>query len=357
MRWTALEPPAWHVMWTPRVWRAAGLAMAVLLLHVWALQPVRSGAERLPSASTVARAWSVRLLPPAGPVAATQAVSSDALANARDAVVPKAQTAPVAPAAPTSNPAKRSGERPRTEPLAEATPRSTEAVPAPAPPQPTHAERIPVYPNRPPASATLNYRASRNGQTSQAQLQWHLENGQYRLELTGAWPGQPALSWASLGQVDEHGLAPQRYADRRRGRDVRAANFERDDERITFSASGMAYPLWPGVQDRLSWWLQLPAVAQAHAQPWQPGEAVVLLVASARGEAERWVFEYQGREAVAAGEAPPGTGLLRFERQARRPYDTAVVVWLDPARQHLPARLRLAHPPSPQVLELSLQEP
>jgi len=215
------------------------------------------------------------------------------------------------------------------------------ALPA-GPPLPTYATRLP-----PPA--TLHYAVQRSGvnlgptrEGLQAQLIWRPEAAAYTLSL-----GMGAVGSASVGALDLHGIAPERHVETRRSREVRAANFQRqvgpDGEgggRITFSGPRVEYPLLPGVQDRLSWMLQLAGVLAADPALGQPGRKVRLQVVGVRGEAALWVFRVIALQTLAlpAGEV---VSAVHLQREAERPYDTAVDVWLDPARHHLPVRLRL----------------
>jgi hypothetical protein len=48
--------------------------------------------------------------------------------------------------------------------------------------------------------------------------------------------------------------------------------------------------------------------------------------------------------------------VLHLLREAQRPYDTRVEVWLDPAQQHLPVRAVLSTVPGGQPLEFRLLE-
>ena len=50
----------------------------------------------------------------------------------------------------------------------------------------------------------------------------------------------------------------------------------------------------------------------------------------------------------------PDTPALKLVREARRPRDTQVEIWLDPARAHLPLRARLSQPDGGPPLELQL---
>jgi hypothetical protein len=114
------------------------------------------------------------------------------------------------------------------------------------------------------------------------------------------------------------------------------------------------HPLAAGAQDRLSWMLQLPAVLAADPAAFAPGARVSMQVAGARGEADVWTF---GVEAVEALDVPEGRidGAWRLLREPRRPYDTRVEVWLDPARHFLPVKVRLLQPQAGDGFEFSLQ--
>ncbi|MBC7941545.1 MAG: DUF3108 domain-containing protein, partial [Chitinophagaceae bacterium] len=144
------------------------------------------------------------------------------------------------------------------------------------------------------------------------------------------------------------------HVDRRRGRDLRATNFDRENGHIAYSASPRRHVLPPGVQDRLSWMLQLPAMLEADPALAAPGTELLLAVAGARGQMGVWTFDVVGAESLAlpGGEVPAA---LHLQRAARRPYDTQVDVWLDPARAHLPVRLKVSAPPAPGVTEWRLQ--
>jgi Protein of unknown function (DUF3108) len=211
----------------------------------------------------------------------------------------------------------------------------------------------PVYPTRIPAPAHLAYVMRRGAVTGAGELNWQHDGLTYTLSLSGSALGLDLIGQASRGGFDAAGLAPERFVDRRRGRDRQAANFDRSAGRITFSGPAVSYPLVPGAQDRLSWMIQLPAIVEADAARWTAGTRVAMFIAGSRGDADVWTFSVQGREPVelAAGQA---VDMLRLTREPRRPYDTQIEVWLDPSRQHLPARVRLTTLPGGDSLELTL---
>ena len=202
-------------------------------------------------------------------------------------------------------------------------------------------QRIATYATRLPPSVSLAYEMRRGGLSGEGEMVWRPRADGYNLSMQGTAFGLPVIAWASQGGFDSAGIAPERFIDRRRSRDVRAANFQRDTARITFSSPQIEYALVPGAQDRLSWMVQLPAIVQAAPESFAPGARITLFVVGARGDADLWTFVVEAVEAV---DVPAGRveGALRLLREPRKAFDTRVEVWLDPARHHLPVRLRLA---------------
>jgi hypothetical protein len=216
-------------------------------------------------------------------------------------------------------------------------------------------DSVPVYPTRFAPAARLAYELRRGMLSGSGELQWRPEGRRYELTMEGTAFGLSIIGWTSSGLIDRAGLAPERFVDRRRGRDVRAANFQRDKGLITFSGPQVEYPLVAGAQDRLSWMLQLPAIIEADAARGAIGERITMFVVGARGEGDLWTFRVEGVEAIEVP-AGPVPAALRLRREPRRPYDTLVEVWLDPARHHLPARVRLATPQTDDSTEFLLRE-
>lgn len=212
-----------------------------------------------------------------------------------------------------------------------------------------------MYATQLPPATVLRYESRRGLASGTAELAWQRSSDGYRLSLQGQALGAPFIGWASEGAVDAAGVAPLRHAESRRGREVRAVNFQRDSGRVTFSGPATEYPLVAGMQDRLSWLVQLPAVLQANPALGQPGEQVHLAVVGTRGDAEVWTFTVQGHGPLAL---PVGAvaDAVHLVREPRRPYDTQVQVWLDPARQHLPVQAWLRVRATGEGTELRLLE-
>lgn len=312
------------------------IALAVLLLHLGAL-------------SLLGPAW----FDPEGPpvIAATMQVRSLALPAATAmAPLPAARVAearsPARPPVPRSRAAFAASAPAATPPSAMAEP--AEPGSEPLAPAALATVDVPVYPTRLPPAGQWHYRMQRGLVVGSAELDWALQaDAGYTLHLQGRVAGMMVLDWASQGQLDAAGVAPERFSVRRRGRDTHAANFQREAGKLTFSGPTHQLPLLPGAQDRLSWMLQLPAIVAAAPERFVAGASVQLFVAGARGDAEVWTFVVAGPEMI--GDTPT----LKLVREPTRIYGIRVEVWLDPAAHYLP--LRAVQTPSGGGAALELQ--
>ncbi len=211
----------------------------------------------------------------------------------------------------------------------------------------------PVYATRMPPPFRLLFGLRRGALSGQAELVMERAAAGYTLDLKGTALGLEVLGMSSRGALGPNGLMPERFVDRRRGKDRLAANFDHAAGRITYSGSAAAQALWPGGQDRLSWMVQLAAIVEAAPTRYPAGSRIALSVSGARADVDTWTFVVQGRQRLVL---PAGavTDALHLTREPRRPYDTQVEVWLNPAQSHLPARARLTVLPGGETLELSL---
>lgn len=336
-------------------WRAALLlAAAVGLWHAWLVDqlappapqagPPRPGQVQLRTLSTAPAAAGPTDAAPAPPVAPRPQPAAR--------VVPQGVAAAPVADPPLTEPPSASPEAPAsTEPATDAEPAvDSDAIAAPTGQPP------PVYPTRLPAPARLHYGLRINGQAGVAQLDWQHDGQRYRLTLDGQGAGAKALwTQASDGVLDGHGLAPERFVDRRAGGRAQAANLQRAPGQpvglIRYSGPPVAHPAWPGTQDRLSWLVQLVAIlAAADAPP----QALSLFVTDARGHAGLWQLQRQPDEPAAT---PWGDVVQqRWLREPPQPEGLRIEVWL-PATLDSPAgpwplRLRMAVPRSGHVVEL-----
>jgi len=299
----------------------------VLLMHAAAWQGV-SGTGGAPRSDLVVHAVQVRTVEAPPPVA-------------------KVAAAPV-PASPSAAPPVRAASPSREAPQIIA------AASAPSRQAPTDAEIPPVYPTQLPPPVLLRYDLRRSGFSGRGELNWQVADGQYQTRLEGSVAGFRVFTWASQGRIDKAGVAPLRFTDDRRGKAQQAANFQREAGKITFSGPSTEYPLLPGAQDRLSWMIQLGAVLAARSAPPAAGERVSFFVAGSKGEGEVWHLVVQGAQTLTLQDRPTPT--WRLLREPRKPYDSRIEVWLDPARHFLPVRYRQSTEGQSDVLDLVLQE-
>ncbi|MET0518883.1 MAG: DUF3108 domain-containing protein [Burkholderiaceae bacterium] len=300
-----------------RAWRAWLAALLLsLLAHAWLLAPAsapQGQRVRAPAAPLLTRSVAAPAPPAPAPATAT-------------AALPPAPAAPAAPPAPTPPAAAvRSADAAAARASAVAAPEQAGEAATPLPPA------------TPAPAAEWLYRLDQNGQQGRARLSWQPLQGGYRLRLERELAGRPLPGWRSEGALDGQGLAPQRYAQQRGGRDAQATNFRRDEGLISFSASAELVAMPAGVQDRLSWWLQLAARVNGAPQRFGPGSALNLPVAGLRGEAREWRFEVLGEDSLSL---PIGVlTALHLRRAPLGPYDGGLDIWLDPRRAHLPVRI------------------
>lgn len=354
----------------PRAAPLAAAAVLALLLHgvLLGLVPLGAGFGLDEAVRPVMRARQIVLAPPqpapppAAPArrarapAATQAKRVAAGPDeARAADAPAPALAPPAEPAPAPVTADRDGAPPAAEPPAEA----VAPIDAGAAPPPPAAEaggvQMPTYATRLPPAAVLRFELRRAGLSGEGELAWQPRSDGYAMVMNARAFGLQLITWASDGGYDPHGLAPTRFVDQRRARDVRAANFQREAGKITFSGPPVEYPLVPGAQDRLSWMVQLPAIVAAAPEAFPDGTRIPLFVVGARGDGDVWTFVVQGTEPVETHGGTVGAA-VRLLREPRKPFDTRVEVWLDPARHHLPVRVKLTLAQTGEGNEFVLRE-
>lgn len=404
------------------------LLAGVLLLHGWllALWPAqrRIGVDHRLASAPRPRSVLVATLAPVATLARpalpaqTPAAAGAAPGAARAAAPPVQAPAPApSPAAPLVGARHRATRtvassgvadpgvthNPRTEQAVAAVPvapggaKSVATAAAPAPraetaqrdvpraPPPAPGEPPPLYPTRVPAPVQLHYALRYNGESGHALLRWQPDAAagqppRYALTLVGQTEsGRALVEQDSHGRIDAAGLAPERFLDRRGGRGWRAAHFSRwavapevaasaptdaPVGEISFSGPQVRYPAWLGAQDRLSWLVQLVAIAGAAQDAVGAASATAsaegaagaadwrLFVVDTRGRAETWRLQLLGSETV---DTPLGRQrALHLRHEPERSDGLRIDAWLDPARGHWPLRLRHTAVRSGDVFELLL---
>ena len=326
--WTRSLPPA---------------AQDAVPAHAAAAEPRRPAAERPRLRATAPRAEVVpapgrHAIGTPGPAPAASA------AAAAPALAATTATATITPATPLAADAdlradeRHGGDRPPDDRDTEDRHTATAGGSAP-----------PLYATRLPGAAVLRFQLHRGPQRGQAQLLWQPAGDRYTIGLAAEAGGRPLMEQHSTGRSGPHGLSPERFVDKRRGRSAQEARFEADGQRIAFNARAPDLPLWPGAQDRLGWIVQLAGIVAAAAAP--PDE-VQLFVVGARGGAGPWTFVARGAAEVTT---PLGAvQALHYERAPAVLRDQRVEAWLDPARGYWPVKLRFSPVLGGPPLELLL---
>ena len=199
---------------------------------------------------------------------------------------------------------------------------------------------LPIPVTRMPPAFAYAYTLTRGAAAGEAELRWQPDGGRYVATLQARDGAGELLALSSAGGFDPAGIAPQRFVDRRRGRGALAVNFRRDTADVTFSGPQIVHALVPGMQDRLSWLLQLGAIAAADPDSVAAAGAAMTVV-GVRGEADVWQFEAIGPQTLelAGGEVRT----LHFLRRPLHAYDTRAEVWLAPSHDYLPLRVLLSN--------------
>lgn len=339
--------------------RRAPVAGAVLVAAVTATQPSLandSSADPLPATKAITAAAPTKTV--GLPVSSQPAALPEPAATRRVVAASEGSSLhrePADPAPSTERPAEPAAEDAAATPVSGAAPvladpassaTAVDVVAADATaragssttPHPT--TPTPVYRTRIPPSANVTYRLRRGFISGSGELDWRVGADGYELRLEGKLPLIGTLiTETSRGRFDAAGLAPERHTDRRLRRSEQAANFQRAQGKVSFSGGAEAMTLVPGMQDRLSVWVQLAAIAAAGPQPPAAGQEFSIPVVGVRGDVAVWVLGFQGVQVV---ETESGSvSAWRYVRQAESPYETRAEFWLDPARHYLPVRVRL----------------
>ena len=167
-------------------------------------------------------------------------------------------------------------------------------------------------------------------------LSWLHDGSAYtaRLEISHFLLG--AKVQTSKGAITAQGLAPLRFGEKVRS-EV-AAHFEREKGKVSFSANTPDVPLLPLAQDQVSVFVQLAAMFAADGTAFLPGSKLVFQTVGARG-AEDWEFVVAPPERLQLKGKEWFT--YKLVREHRADYDTRAELWLAPALEGMPLRIRL----------------
>lgn len=191
-----------------------------------------------------------------------------------------------------------------------------------------------------PGSANLKYKVEANKFpfSASAELRWQQDGESYEARLELSAFGQARVQ-TSRGQVTPQGLAPIRFSDKFRS-EV-AAHFVREKGKVTFSANTPDVPLLAGAQDRLSILLQLAAMVAGDPGHYPQATTIAIQTIGAR-DADTWLFTVGAEETLKLPGGEQAT--LKLVRNPRQEFDQKVELWLAPALNYMPARIRITEP-------------
>ncbi|MBI1891099.1 MAG: DUF3108 domain-containing protein [Burkholderiales bacterium] len=196
-----------------------------------------------------------------------------------------------------------------------------------------------------PPSADLSYlvKAKQGGfmLDGASSLKWQFADNKYSIKTeTRAMILGKVHSATSEGSIDDYGLAPDIFHDKRIRRDATISTFDRNAGTVTFNTSKENYPLQGGEQDRTSIIWQLIAHARAVPKKFIAGSEWQYFVVGT-SDADPWTFKVGKTEKI---ETP--LGLLSAVRVSRVPNERGqqLEIWLAPMLDWYPVRMRQTEP-------------
>jgi len=200
-----------------------------------------------------------------------------------------------------------------------------------------------------PPSAELQYtikaRQSSLPLSGDASVKWQLSGaaGEQKYSIateTRAMLVGKILDASSSGGIDRHGLAPDKFIEKRFRKAESTTTFDRHSKQIRFTESAEQYAIKGGEQDRTSATWQLVALARAAGDKFAPGSEWGFLVAGRR-DAEPWSFKVVARETI---NTPLGELATLHVVKAPPPdsKDQRLDLWLAPSQEWYPVRLKFS---------------
>jgi len=337
--------------------RISIILIAVVLLHVLAIDWAGNHIQVLPVQDQAAPAIAeVQLPPPTPPVpepapehkpfkpkpkprpqqhAPAPAAPEPALAStSEDGTAPP----PAAPA-----PADAPGAGGTTSPPMD---QDTAAAPADKPTDQPEDKSAPVhYKVEFPPSAELKYNLAQvpanggNPSYGSSSITWQNQGNKYQVTGEADVLFFSLLKFTSEGGFDSYGIAPVLYSEKRIRRSETATHFNRDERNnISFSASTLSYPIKGGEQDTSSVVWELAAIGRGDRDKFVPGAQIDLLVAGTR-DADIWSILVTGQEEIEIDHNKmQAWHVVRIPRTGS--YDRKIDIWLAPQDQWYPVKIR-----------------
>ena len=172
---------------------------------------------------------------------------------------------------------------------------------------------------------------------AKAEISWSIDGTEYQARQSISAFLLGSMEQTSQGIWSVQGLQPLEFTDRRFTK-TRAVQFDWERGQALFTPERPAAAIGTGAQDRLSVFLQLAAMLQAMPQLRVAGTHIDIPTLGSRS-LQMWTFVVEGDETV---EVPAGhLPTLRLRRQSQVGEDEKALLWVNPERGYMPARIHL----------------
>jgi len=201
------------------------------------------------------------------------------------------------------------------------------------------------YKTNVPPSVDLSYaiRAKQQGipVDGDGMVRWNTSGNTFSVSSeTRAMVVGKILDARTEGLIDEYGLAPNSFTEKRFRKEATTTSFDRTSKTIRFTSSEHTYPIKGGEQDRNSAIWQLISIARATPAKFKPGSEWSFFVAGQR-DGEPWIFKVVKQEKITTQ-----NGELNAVHILRAPPPDSqgqhLDIWLAPSLEWYPVRLRFS---------------
>lgn len=169
-------------------------------------------------------------------------------------------------------------------------------------------------------------------------ISWHTDGSKYSVNGDFGILFITALRFQSTGTIEDTGIVPELYSEKRFRKAETNTHFHRERNTISFSSSTLSYPRSGGEQDRASIIWQLAGIGRGDSGKFAAGASIDLFVAGTRN-AETWQILVIGLEEISIdGVSTQAWHLARAPRSGS--HDQKLDIWLAPEQNWYPVRLR-----------------
>lgn len=204
-----------------------------------------------------------------------------------------------------------------------------------------------------PRNTRLSYRLAgyfRGDIHGSASVQWQRTQARYQAQVNLNIALLLSMSLTSQGRILPQQLWPEVYEEDRRGK-KRGVRF--GDQRVVLN-NGESVPRPAGLQDTASQFVQLAQDFSTGRTPLVVGHVVPVMLGRPGG-VDEWRYEVVALEAIPTPLGALPAYHLRPQPQANPQSPVSAEIWVAPALQHLPVRIRLTL--NPEIwMDLTLEQ-